>query len=921
MVAPLLSTKLFVPTVRAQLVSRPRLVGRLNAAFEHALTLISAPAGFGKTTLLSEWVDYCGRPVAWLSLDESENDATGFLAYLVSALQKINARIGLDLIGSASVSQPSQMEEILTALINQIGVLSNDFTLILDDYQAIRAQPIHDGLTFLLDHLPGNLHLVIATRTDPPLPIARLRGQGQLVELRATDLRFTLPESTEFLNHCMGLDLNADEIAVLTSRTEGWIVGLQMAAVSIRDRGDVSGFVRGFAGTHRYILDYLLEEVLQSQPADIQDFLLQTSILESLSASLCDQLLGENPLGDGHNGSSRSTSSLFPATSRSQEILEFLESANLFILPLDSDRHWYRYHHLFRDLLQQGLRWVYPDRIRVLHRRACTWYARNGRLALAVEHALAAEDFERAADLIEQAAEQILMRSEFATLLNWLGALPDTLLNSRPLLCIYLALASLPGKHSLEAVEALLHVALEADPNGSVAGYVAMVRALIAAYQVDAHRSVELSQRALDLLPEDNLFSRSNIAGYLGLAHLCSGDIEAAEQALGESIRMAKEAGNLTAAVLARCHLAEVRIVQGRLFDAQSFYRHALELSADGNGRPLPVAGLALMGLGWLLYQWNDLEDASRSLAEGIDLVHRWSETGASQGYRTLAYVKHAQGDNQGACESMRTALDLAIQFDVMKIDDRYTAAHQAKLWVLQENISAARRWVDQSGLANRNELGELEDETSQSCIYLGLFESLILARLHLLQSRPNEALEILERLLQKVGKSGWVLFVVEILALESLAFQAKNDLEQALARLADALCLAEPGSFVRIFVELGKPMEELLELAATQGLQLGYVKELLNAFQDGKKGRAQKITSTLRTSAPDTSPSLIEPLSERELDVLDLLAGGLTNKNIAEKLVIAVETVKTHLKHIYSKLGVHNRTQAVSRAQDLGLL
>ena len=893
---PLLTTKLYIPPVRPELISRSRLIERLNEGLHRKLTLVSAPAGFGKTTLLSEWVRDCGRPVAWVSLDESDNDLTRYMTYFVAALQTIEVDIGQGLLSAFQAPKPPPIESVLTGLLNEIAAVPEQFALVLDDYHVIEAQPIHDALTFLLDHLPPQMHLVIATRVDPPLPIARLRGRGQLTELRTTDLRFTLDEVAEFLNQVMGLELSVEDVTALASRTEGWIAGLQMAAVSMQGREDIAGFVRAFTGSSRYILDYLVEEVLQRQTDSVQAFLLQTAILDRLTGPLCDALTGQD---DG------------------QATLDRMERSNLFIVPLGEERRWYRYHHLFAELLLQRLHEAYPDQVPILHRRASEWYEQNGLAAAAIDHALSAGDLERAAYLIEQAAEPTLMRSEFATFLSWVEALSDDVIRTRPLLCIYHAWALVLSGHPLDAAESRLQDAIEADMENSVAGEVAAFRAWTAALRGDTRHSTELSQRALELLPAESLFLRSIVAGSLGLVYMWSGDIVAAFQAFEEAARIGQKAGNLMVAAIALRRLAQLRVMQGRLSEAKAFCEQALGLTVDGRGRRLPIAGLVLIVLGELLREWNDLEAAARHLIEGIELIKQWGEIGAFDGYVALARVKQAQGDVDGANEEIQKAQQLAIQFDASEVDDVFVALHQARLWVAQGNLKAAIRWTEERGLI-LNRVGEVEgldrdvesEEGSRYSPLVHTLEYITLARLCIARDRPGEALEVLASLLQTAEAAGWMGYVIEILALQALALQGQGDILPAVTALERALSLAEPEGYVRIFVDEGEPMAELLRHAASRGIAPTYVAKLLAAFE----------VEGLAVSPSNLQP-LIEPLSERELEVLQFLTTHLSSTEIADELVISVNTVRSHIKSIYSKLNVHSRMDAVQRAKELELL
>jgi LuxR family maltose regulon positive regulatory protein len=934
---PLLHTKLYIPPHRSELVPRLQLVERLNEGIKAKLTLVSAPAGFGKTTLLSEWANQAQPPkVAWLSLDKGDNDPARFLAYLVAALQRVEESIGAGVLSALQLPQPPSAEELLTTLINQINASAAsalalaqahpesslrhsdngrsvlNFVLVIDDYHVIAAPPIHKALNFLLEHMPANMHLIIATRADPPLHLARLRGCGQLNELRAPDLRFTLEEAMAFFNTVMKLDLSPEEVAALSARTEGWIASLQMAAISMlgrkrtQDAHDVSAFVKAFAGSHRFILDYLMEEVLDQQSPAIQEFLIKTSILERLTAPLCEAVL--SPVSDRPP----------------QAILEYLESSNLFIVPLDDERRWYRYHHLFSDLLQQRLQQQVGEQdLAILHRQASRWYEDNGLINGAIEHALAAKDFERAAQLIEGAAEATWMRKGAATILNWVEALPDDLLRIRPLLCVYHALALLMSGRPVEAVESRLQDALAAGGAGSVAGEIALVRALIATYRGDTHQGAELSHRALELLPEESLFLRSLIAGLLGLNYMYRGDVVAATEALEAASRLGQQVGNLVNAVLALSHLAELCIVQGQLYEARAYYTQALDLAVDDKGRKWPVYGVALMGLGELLREWNDLEASARNFTEGIELVREFGDIWAISGYTALARVKQEQGDVEAAHEAIHAARQMAIRFDATEMDDIRVAAYQALLWISQGDIEAASRWAETRGLEAAVGVSEsegVEGKTRQP--FLDEFEYITLARLYIAQRRPDEALALLEPLLQRVETAGWVIFVIDILVLQSLAHQARGDVESALVTLERALSLAEPEGFVRTFVDEGEPMARLLRKAVSKGITPTYASKLLGVLDvQSKDKRSWTQEVLLSPVARHPQEALVEPLSERELEVMQLLTTHLTSSEIADELFIAASTVRSHIKNIYGKLGVHSRTDAVQRAKELALL
>jgi LuxR family maltose regulon positive regulatory protein len=922
---PLLTTKLHIPSVRSELVPRPRLIERLNAGCQRKLTLISAPAGFGKTMLIADWLSQAGEsttePVhhssfiihhsnaAWLSLDDDDNDPVRFFTYLMAALKTVQADVGTDALALLQAPQPPPLKTAVTMLINSLTGMPGHLVLVLDDFHVIEHQPIHDALTFLLDHLPPQMHLVIAGRSDPPLSLARLRTDNQLTELRAADLRFTFAETVMFLNQGMGLGLSSEEIAMLDARTEGWVAGLQLAALSMRGRiaGQATDFIAAFSGSHRHVIDYLAEEVMDQQPDAIHDFLCQTSLLDRLTAPLCNALTGRDD---------------------SSAILRQLEQANLFLIPLDDQRQWYRYHRLFADFLRSHLQQDMPDQVPALHRRASAWYEQQGLPAAAIDHALAGGDFERAAGLIEEAADAILMRSELATLHDWLEALPDKVVRTRPLLCVYQALALVLGGSPLERATSLLQDAVDAGRAGSASGGVVAFRAWVAALQGDKRQTVELSQQALELLPEKRLFLRSLVAASVGLVYTWYGDVGPAFEAFSEVARIGQQSGNVMLTVIALRRLAELRLIQGELNQARTFYEQALASARDGQGRPRPIAGLALMGLGWILLERNDLEGATRRLLEGIELTNMWSEVAGLQGYIGLAYVKQAQGDIDGADEAIRMARQIAVKFDATDMDDVLVGAYQARLWVTQSNadpgrLKAALDWAVERGLIESNAAG-LDRKTawhklkqaaaSASLSFLRVLEYIQLARLYVARNWFDDALAVLELLLPVAERAGWLWFSLEILTLQAVAHQHQGETTEALNVLNQALALAEPEGFVHVFINNGPPMSELLRQAAARGIAVDYVRELLAAYYAGQPGSGRREGA----GEKESTPALVDPLSERELEVLRLIAAGLSNREIAAELVVAISTVKTHINNIYRKLDVSSRTQAVARALNM---
>jgi LuxR family maltose regulon positive regulatory protein len=912
MSTPILATKLYIPLPRAKIVLRHHLIERLNEGLHHNLTLISASAGFGKTTLVSEWVAVCGRPVAWLSLDEGDSDPVRFISYLVAALQTIKAGIGEGLLAFLQSPQPPSTEAILTALLNEITTMSDYFVFVLDDYHVIDSKPVDQALAFLVEHQPPQMHLIIATREDPNLPLARLRARDQLTELRAADLRFTPSEAADFLNQVMGLNLSAEDIAILETRTEGWIAGLQLAALSTRGRQDVHEFIRAFAGDNRYIVDYLVEEVLQRQSERVRSFLLQTSILDWLSGPLCDAVTDQE---------------------ESKVLLEALERSNLFVSALDDKRHWYRYHHLFAEVLRLHLMAEQPDQVAALHRRASEWYEHNGSKADSIRHALTAEDFKRTADLVEMAVPAMRKSRQEATLLGWLKALPDDLLRFRPVLSVHYAGALLLGGQ-LESVEARLRDAerwLEptADtserPEASSAemvvvdneefhrlpGAIAMYRAAIALAQGDAPATVKYARRVLDLASEDDHLLHGAAAGFLGLTSWASGDLEAAHRSYTEGTARLLKAGYISDAIGCAISMADIRIAQGRLHEAMRTYEQALQLATEQGTPALAVRGTAdtYVGMSVLKREHNDLGAATQHLLRSQELGEL---TGLPQNrYRwhvAMARIREARGDLDGALELLDEAERLYVSDFSPNVHP--VAASKIRVWVVQGRLGEALDWAQKQGLS-------IDDNID----YLREFEHITLARILLAQYKSDhadrsilEVMGLLERLLNEADEGGRAGSAIEILELQALAHQAQGDIPAALLPLHQALRLAEPEGYVRKFLDEGPLMEQLLREAAARGIMPDYIGKLLAVFE------AEEQKNDGKSNLPPAQ-SLIEPLSQRELEVLRLIAQGLSNREISQRLFLALNTVKGHNQKIYSKLQVQSRTEAIARARELDLL
>ncbi|MBL8133561.1 MAG: tetratricopeptide repeat protein [Anaerolineae bacterium] len=900
MFSPILSTKLFVPPPRSRAVLRPRLVERLNEGLRRKLTLISAPVGFGKTTLVSEWIADCDQPAAWLSLDEGDNDPVRFMAYLIAALQTIAARLSADaamgegVLRALQSPQSPPTESLLTTLLNEIAAIPDDFALVLDDYHMINAEQVGSALVFLLEHLPPQMHLIIATREDPGLPLARLRARDQMIDLRAADLRFTPSEAAEFLNQVMGLDLSVEDIAALETRTEGWAAGLQLAALSMQGRSDAASFVQAFTGSHRFVLDYLVEEVLQRQPEPVRRFLLQTAILDRLIGPLCDAVTGRED---------------------SRVLLDALERANLFVVPLDDQRRWYRYHHLFADVLRSRILEEQPDVVPSLHRRASAWYEQNGLPADAIRHALAAGDFERAADMIELAWSPMDLTMRSATWVAWARALPDDLIRARPVLSVGYAWALLDSGE-MDGSEARLRDAerwLDAPSNDMVVADKEQFRSLpatIAAARTyralafgDIPGTVKYARQALDRVPEEDYYRRVEVTILLGLAQYASGDLESASRFLTDLQAKTRKSGDVLPAVGIAFLLAEIKAAQGRLQEAGIAYQQALQLAAD---RSAPAAAGTTdlhRGLGEVYLERGDLEAAahhlqtSRSLGEP-DVRNGWQH----RLYIAEARLQAAVGDVDGALALLDEAERVYVRGPLP--DVRPIAAARARFWAVQGRLTEALGWAREREVTHDDDLS-----------YLHEFEHITLARVFIARYRRerqdsamHQAASLLERLLKAAEDGGRMGSVIEILALQALAHEAQNDLLPALAALERALTLAEPEGYVRVFVNEGPPMAALLREAAKRGIFPNYVNRLRAAF-----GQAERET-------PPVSP-LVEPLSDREMEVLRLLGTEMSGPEIARSLTVSLSTVRTHTQNIYTKLGVNNRRVAIRRAEELGLL
>ena len=903
---PLLQSKLFIPPPRPNLVPRPNLIDRLNSGMRGKLLLVSAPAGYGQTTLVSAWAQQTDQQIAWLSLDENDNELGHFLTYLIAAVQQVNSEIGADVLTVLESTQSPHANILITMLVNEVVSIQEKFVLVLDDCHLISDQSIFDAIEFLTHNLPPAIHLVLVSRVDPPIPLGRLRVMGELTEIRPDDLRFSTAETAALLNDLMKLDLPPEDISVLETRTEGWVAGLQLAAISLQGRKDKHEFITEFSGSHHYVIDYLVEEVLARQPADIRTFLCQTSILERLSAPLCDATL---------------------KITNSQQILQKLDSANLFLIPQDRERRWYRYHHLFADFLELCLEVDQSELIPLLHTRAARWFEQNGFTSEALNHYLAAKDYGEAARLVEHNARRMLERSELATLMKWVDALPEDYACSSPWLCVYHAWALRLSGSSFDSVEERIHdvehilqndgwfllqdkpakgESIPEDEARSLIGHLLGLRAFQALYTERIPQVIKLAKQAETYHPAED-FLRSSLGFALGWAYRFSGDLEAASQAFGETTEISLASGNTYMAVAALCRASYGQVMAGNLHQAMDNLRTGVQIATRENGRQLPVAGYAYVYMGGIHLEWNDLEAALICSIKGTDLCERVGYImDQAVGNVYTARVRLAEGNLESAMDACQNAFELGQRMKGYVYVQRWVEDCQLRLWVAQENLDAVARWVSETELGVNDELSFMRDID-----HIILARALLaLARGQANQSYLEDALALLARLRELAEQVGWNGKLVEILALHALAFQLNEDDESALNSLAMALVLAKPEGYVRTFIDEGQPMAELLQLADSRSLGSGYARKLLDVFD--RDGKREKLLP---------ASTLVEPLSERELEVLRLMATDLSGPEIARELCVALSTVRYHSNNIYGKLSVHNRRAAVLKANKLNLI
>jgi LuxR family transcriptional regulator, maltose regulon positive regulatory protein len=899
-----LATKFKIPQVRPDLLHRPRLIERLNEALDREVTLVCTPAGFGKTTLLAEWAANARCRVAWLSLDHEDNDPMRFWRYVILALHGISEPIGESIPELADLPAGLSSRGLVTALVNELESASDPVAVIIDDYHAIESEAIHDDMAFLLSHLPPMLHVLITSRADPPLPLARMRARGQMAELREADLRFTPEEVSVLFLEVWELDLSAEAVAALEGRTEGWAVGLQLAALSLHERANADAFLEAFTGTHRYVLDYLSEEVLERQPEDVKRFLLRTSILDRLSGPLCEAVTGD---------------------SEGQRMLERIERANLFLVPLDDDRRWYRFHHLFSDLLRARLKREGTVRISELYARAADWCEEQGLLDEAIRYAIASGDWRGAARLVEERLDDTLRHGEEATLARWLSLLPEEALRSVPALCLAQGQMQLHLGH-LDSAERFVEDAERGAASGvsirqgvpttggivaEAPAAIAIMRGELSAMRGDGEATAARARSALVLMSEQERGPRLWARWLLACADWMSGRIADAERAFSALVVEGRTPGDQYPVTSTGSTLARVQRARGELNAALRTYRDGLRFITEQGSVSAHHAGEPHVGIAQVLYERDQLDEAYPHLLEGIELSRQVLVLRErDRGLATLAWIQQAWGDPGAAIETMNEACRMYPSEDAASLFNP-APSERARLLLAQGRVEQATRWVEERGLMAADEVA-----------YPRELELLVLARVLRARSEPDLALDILERLdalARSQGRSG---SLIQIRAVRALALQSAGDHPGALSIVAEALALGQPEGYVRVFADEGPEMAALLRsLVASR--HRGRVTNLTAAAMQ----HLNRVFLAFKHHGPQgeegvrMSTELVDPLTERELEVLRLLAAGERNNDIARELVVTLETVKKHVSHILGKLGAASRTQAVARARELGLI
>ncbi len=904
----ILATKLYIPPTREKAIARPHLIEKLLNGVSRPgnFTLVSGPAGFGKTTLLSEFVTRLRQPAAWVSLDEGDNDPIQFWTYLITACQSILGDVGEPALELLNAPQTLPDETIPSILINDLSKQEGSIVLVLDDYHAIQTPSIHTGLQFLLDHLPHNLHVVVSTRTDPPLPLARFRARNQLVEIRTQNLRFSIEEAAEFLNHTMGLDVSVEDVVALEERTEGWAAGLQLAALSMQGRSDIAGFVEAFTGSHLYVAEYLVEEILKQQPEDAQSFLLQTSILERLNAGLCEAVSG---CTDG------------------QAILTALHRANVFVISLDHEGRWFRYHHLFADLLRSRLpQALKTEVILKLHRRASVWYEHNGFPLEAINHALAAEDLERGADLVKQSAPALIFSGRIKTLRRWLEALPQASFQAYPQLTFYqfwidvLQNRADLSKQAIQEKEDLLKELPSTPENDRLRGELMAVVCRAVALSGRTSEGIRLAQEALAYLPTDGLAARARALSALAAAYDLEGRADEAKPAYQESFSQAVAVGDFRLAAHTLMVEGLIQIHYGQLHEAAKTFQTIVDMAPEEpawvnsaknvkSNRVFLPTGQGYIGLGCIHLEWNDLDAAENYLERGMDLCRQGGLDGIFIGKMRMSRLRQAKGDLTGALE------EIQVPQQIQRVDNFNLVTRQIQIALAEKDINHAKHLA-----APLTKMIDRDPDTIQMPLLFFEILEAVIARVYLARGEFEKALHLLDRLQATAGPGKRAGRLIEVYLLTALAYQKQNEgvlTPEAIESFEYALALSEPAGYVLLFLEEGPEVMPLLNTVIERSVVSAGVREyahrLLDAFGMIGKPAAPRLTGE--------AVGLVEPLTPREMEVLELLAAGDSNQTIAAKLVITLRTVKKHTSNIYGKLNASSRTQAVALARELGLL
>lgn len=894
----LLATKLYLPVQPTRHVPRQDLLQRIRRDFMQGkrLTLISASAGYGKTQLAVEWIRSQGLPASWISLDSGDNDFVRFARYLITSLRMLHPELGEACLQQLNNAQLPGVEGLLTPLVNELTELPDRqyFLLVLDDYHLIQAQAVHDAITFLVDYLPPHAHLVLITRADPPLPLARWRGRGQLNELRLVDLRFDAAETEAYLEMTLKMHLSTAELDALVARSEGWIAGLQMAAASLRKQDDVTAFMQALSGSQRNILDYLIEEVLLHLPEETQNFLICTSFLDRLCGPLCDAVLE------------------LPGTS--QALLESFERENLFIIPLDDHRCWYRYHHLFADLLKIRLyQRLDPDGVVKLGERACQWYESHALIPEAVELALRGEDYSRAALLIEKSAEEMLRHGELVTFKHWIEKLPVEFMMEQPSLYLYRAWALLWSGSPFEEINTSLQPFknIELPTTGLQSARLLSLYAFLSLFQGEIPTAVHYAQSVLKELPTQEVFLRSMATMVLASAAQIQNLEDRGEQFHDKAIQEGISSGNLLLSVSMLSSLASMMQKEGRLNEAERKYQQALELAVDAQGRTLPIATRPLVGLASISLERNQLTGVEQQLQRAVQLSQSWGANALVSAYMILARAQECLGKLREAQESLDKARQQARQFDLTEMDDLSVEIFQQRLNLVKNDMQAIQTWTERRGLWGIDPQEGLNASDFTNA-HMRKYEYPILARLYLCLGNPQKALEFLNALLPHVRTARRAGLVIETQLLTALALQSLKRQSEALNMLKDAVQMAEPEMYKRLFIDDGPdllPLMIALIPRLTDHRLVDFIEGILLSIP------------TYEANRQKSSP-LIEPLSDRELEILRLLVDtSLSAAQIADQLCISVSTVRTHIKSIYSKLDVHRRMEAANRSRELKLI